>query len=82
MTNGSRLTEISWVMLDANKHIVPLPKEKILFYSPPRTTLTLTTPNSYPGKEPLNLGSNGGTAYVTNQRVRFFRMDAYPSDSC
>ena len=59
----------SWVMLDATKGFVPLPKERVLFTSPPRTTLTLQSPNSFPGKEPLNLNSNGGTGFVTNQRV-------------
>ena len=56
-------------MLDDSKRFVPLPQEKILFTSPPRTTLALQTPNSYPGKEPLSLHSSGGTAFLTNQRV-------------
>ncbi|KAI4151668.1 MAG: hypothetical protein LQ341_000866 [Variospora aurantia] len=59
----------SWVMLDSSKRFVPLPREQIHFTSPPRTTLSLQTPNSYPGKEPLSITSNSGTAYVTNQRV-------------
>lgn len=56
-------------MLDANQRFVPLPRERIHFTSPARTTLSLQTPNSYPGKEPLSISSSGGTAYVTNQRV-------------
>ena len=59
----------SWVMLDESKNFVPLPKEKVLFTSPPRTTLALQTPNTYPGKTPLNLSSSGGVAFLTNQRV-------------
>ena len=59
----------SWVMLDDSHNFVPLPREKILFTSPPRTTLSLETPNSYPGKEPLAISCSSGTAYLTNQRV-------------
>lgn len=59
----------SWVMLDDGHNFVPLPREKILFTSPPRTTLSLETSNSYPGKEPLAISCSGGTAYLTNQRV-------------
>ncbi|KAI4288454.1 MAG: hypothetical protein L6R35_002283 [Caloplaca aegaea] len=60
---------LNWVMLDSSQRFVPLPREQIHFTSPPRTTLSLQTPNSYPGKEPLSITSNSGTAYVTNQRV-------------
>lgn len=59
----------SWVMLDDGHNFVPLPREKVLFTSPPRTTLSLETSNSYPGKEPLAISCSGGTAYLTNQRV-------------
>ena len=60
----------SWVMIDdATKGFVPLPREKILFTSPPRTTLSLSTPNKFPGKEPVNISCNGGIAFITNQRV-------------
>ncbi|KAL9601930.1 MAG: hypothetical protein Q9219_002154 [cf. Caloplaca sp. 3 TL-2023] len=50
-------------------NFVPLPRERIHFTSPPRTTFQLQTPNSYPGKEPLSISSGGGTAFVTNQRI-------------
>ena len=64
----------SWVMLDsASKDFVRLPREKVLFTSPPRTSLQLQSPNSYPGKEPVNIKSNDGKATITNQRVRCFR---------
>ncbi|KAA6411038.1 MAG: hypothetical protein FRX48_05349 [Lasallia pustulata] len=60
---------INWVMLDETTGFVPLPKERILFTSPPRTTLAIQTPNSYPGKEPLAIHSSAGTAFLTNQRL-------------
>ena len=61
---------INWVMLDtSSKSFVPLPGEKILFASPNRTALTLQTPNSYPGKEPLSIKCSDGKATITNQRV-------------
>lgn len=56
-------------MLDSNQRFVPLPQERILYTSPSRTTLSLQTPNSYPGKEPLAINSSSGKTYVTNQRV-------------
>ena len=69
LLNMFRVAPHSWVMLDENKNFVPLPKEKVLFTSPPRTTLTLQSPNSYPGKTPLHISSSGGVAFLTNQRV-------------
>ncbi|KAL8938439.1 MAG: hypothetical protein Q9211_003202 [Gyalolechia sp. 1 TL-2023] len=60
---------LNWVMLDSNQQFVLLPRERILFTSPSRTTLQLQTPNSYPGKEPLSITSSNGTAFVTNQRI-------------
>lgn len=56
-------------MLDEGHHFVPLPREKTLFTSPPRTALSLDAGNPYPGKEPLAINSASGTAYLTNQRV-------------
>ena len=69
LLNMFRVAPQSWVMLDKDKTFVPLPKEKVLFTSPSRTTLTLQTPNLYPGKTPLHISSNGGVAFLTNQRV-------------
>ncbi|KAL8797618.1 MAG: hypothetical protein Q9182_007168 [Xanthomendoza sp. 2 TL-2023] len=63
------ITLDSWVMLDSNRNFVPLSGERILFTSPSRTSLSLQTPHSYPGKEPLSISSSGGTAYITNQRI-------------
>ncbi|KAL8725382.1 MAG: hypothetical protein Q9166_007398 [cf. Caloplaca sp. 2 TL-2023] len=60
---------LNWVMLNSNHKFVPLPGERILLTSPSRTTLSLQTPNSYPGKEPFNISSSGGTAYITSQRI-------------
>lgn len=58
------------MLKEGGRDFVPLPRERILHASPSRTTLSLTTPNSYPGKTPLSITSKGGIAYVTNQRVR------------
>lgn len=59
----------SWVMLDNARNFVPLPREKTLFTSPPRTALALDAGNTYPGKEPLAVSCSSGVAYLTNQRV-------------
>lgn len=45
---------------------VKLPHEKILYTSPPRTSLELASAN--PAKK-YSVKSDGGVAYVTNQRV-------------
>lgn len=57
------------MMLDEAHRLVPLPREKVLFTSPPRTSLSLDTSNAYPGKEPLAISCSSGTAFLTNQRV-------------
>jgi hypothetical protein len=59
----------SWVMLADDKEFEPLPWERILFKSPARTTLSLQSSNSFPGKQPFSVQSSGGVAYLTNQRV-------------
>jgi len=48
---------------------VKLPSEKVLYVSPPRTTLSITSTNSFPGTQPFSLKSDGGIAYITNQRL-------------
>ncbi|MCJ1416587.1 hypothetical protein MMC32_002925 [Xylographa parallela] len=68
----------SWVMLDERKGFVPLPRERILFTSPPRTALALQTPNSYPGKTPVSINSSGGVAYLTNQRLVYLPAASTP----
>lgn len=67
----------SWVMLDDAHTFVPLPGEKTLFISPPRTALSLDAGNAFPGKEPLTVSCSNGTAILTNQRVKFFSFPAY-----
>lgn len=59
----------SWVMLDGAHHFVPLPREKTLFTSPPRTALALEAGIPYPGNEPIAISCASGTAFLTNQRV-------------
>ncbi|MCJ1230853.1 hypothetical protein MMC12_007527, partial [Toensbergia leucococca] len=65
-------------MLDQSRNIIPLPREKVLFTSPPRTALALKTPNSFPGKEPLAIHSSAGTAVLTNQRLVYLPSTPTP----
>ncbi|KAL8672875.1 MAG: hypothetical protein Q9168_002684 [Polycauliona sp. 1 TL-2023] len=69
---------LNWVMLNPQNKFIPLPGERILLTSPSRTTLSLQTPNSYPGKEPINISSSGGTAYITSQRVVYLPASPTP----
>ena len=60
----------SWVMTSPNEQgFVKLPNERILFTSPPRTSLQISSPNTYPGTEPFAAKSDAGVVYITNQRV-------------
>ncbi|MCJ1472149.1 hypothetical protein MMC13_000796 [Lambiella insularis] len=65
-------------MLDQQRGFVPLPRERVLFTSPPRTALALHTPNTYPGKAPLSIKSSGGVAYLTNQRLVYLPTASTP----
>ncbi|KAL5336794.1 hypothetical protein BJX70DRAFT_371561 [Aspergillus crustosus] len=60
---------INWVMLDEQKGFVHLPSERVLYTSPPRTSLALQPLPSYTGRESLSLSSSTGQVYLTNQRV-------------
>ncbi|KAK4554689.1 hypothetical protein LTR86_008191 [Recurvomyces mirabilis] len=64
---------INWVMLSpsATPPFTPLPNETILFTSPPRTGLNITTPGHYPAKQqkPYSLAHASGILYLTNRRI-------------
>jgi len=60
---------VNWVMLDAKMGFVRLPGEQIVYQSPARTSFSITTPHAYPANSPVNIQSNTGVAYLTNQRV-------------
>jgi hypothetical protein len=63
-------TRNSWVMTSPNEQgFVKLPNERILYTSPPRVSLQLSPPTTVPGAEPFSVKSDGGVAYITNQRV-------------
>ncbi|GAB7364029.1 hypothetical protein MBLNU230_g4586t1 [Neophaeotheca triangularis] len=63
----------SWVMLSpaTTPPYTPLPSEQNLFTSPPRISLTVSSPQHYPGKQqqPYNLSSSAGVLYLTNRRL-------------
>jgi len=69
----------SWVMVSPTQEgFVKLPNEKVLYTSPPRTTLALSTPNSFPGAQPWSVKSDGGIVYVTNQRIVYLPTTPTP----
>jgi len=65
-------------MLADDKEFEPLPWERILFKSPARTTLSLQSSNSFPGKQPFSVQSSGGVAYLTNQRIVYLPTTPTP----
>lgn len=63
----------SWVMVSpqSSDPFIKLPNERILYRSPIRTSLTLSSPpNTHSSIQPWSVSSDGGVAYITNQRVR------------
>ncbi|KAJ5606100.1 hypothetical protein N7510_008881 [Penicillium lagena] len=60
---------INWVMLQDHEGFVRLPNERLIYSSPPRTSLTLSPPSAYKGKETLSVQSSAGCIHLTNQRV-------------
>ncbi|KAJ5138712.1 uncharacterized protein N7515_003560 [Penicillium bovifimosum] len=48
---------------------VRLPNERLIYSSPPRTSVSLTPPSGYKGTEELSLQSSSGSIHLTNQRV-------------
>lgn len=69
------------MMLNNTTGFVLLPKEQHVWRSPPRTSLSLTTPRSYPAQNPLNIDSASGTLYLTNQRVVYLPDKSLPNFS-
>jgi hypothetical protein len=59
----------SWVMLNDQEGFVRLPNERLIYSSPPRTSLALTPPSGYKGQETLSVQSSAGCIHLTNQRV-------------
>ncbi|CAL5874711.1 uncharacterized protein PFLUO_LOCUS9012 [Penicillium psychrofluorescens] len=60
---------INWVMLHDSEGFVRLPNERLVYSSPPRTSLALSPPSAYKGKETLSVQSSAGCIHLTNQRV-------------
>ncbi|TAQ87408.1 hypothetical protein B7494_g4267 [Chlorociboria aeruginascens] len=56
----------SWVMKSSkDEDFVKLPNERVLYTSPTRTSLQISTPNK---AQPFTRSSDSGIAYITNQR--------------
>ncbi|KAI0113222.1 hypothetical protein F4814DRAFT_339367 [Daldinia grandis] len=70
--------EASWVMLSRAGEIEPLPHETILHRTRGRIALSITAPNQPTDVPPLNIKSESGTAYITNQRLIY--LPSKPTD--
>lgn len=64
-------------MLQDSDGFVRLPNERLVYTSPPRTSLALTPPSSYKGIETLSIQSSAGCIHITNQRVGLQRQLFY-----
>jgi hypothetical protein len=64
----------SWVMLHDQEGFVRLPNERLIYSSPPRTSVSLTPPSGYKGTEKLSVQSSAGCIHLTNQRVSIIHL--------
>ncbi|GAB7342832.1 hypothetical protein MBLNU457_g0959t1 [Dothideomycetes sp. NU457] len=71
---------VNWVMLDPSKPntFTPLPSESTLYTSPPRTALSITSLNKYPGSQPYTVSSSAGTLFLTNRRIIYLSSPSTP----
>ncbi|KAI0887990.1 uncharacterized protein GGS22DRAFT_154745 [Annulohypoxylon maeteangense] len=69
---------INWVMLSRAGEIEPLPHETILHRTRGRIALSITAPNQPADIAPLNIKSESGAAYITNQRLIY--LPSKPTD--
>lgn len=65
---------LNWVMLHDQEGFVRLPNERLIYSSPPRTTLAVTPPPGYKGSESLSIQSSAGCIHLTNQRVVYLSV--------
>jgi len=64
-------------MLHDQEGFVRLPNERLVYSSPPRTSMSLTPPSGYKGGESLSVQSSAGCIHLTNQRVSIFPLIFY-----
>ncbi|KIN04327.1 hypothetical protein OIDMADRAFT_143756 [Oidiodendron maius Zn] len=70
---------INWVMTSpGDSGFIKLPNERTLFTSPPRTSLQISTPNTFPGAQPFSGKSDAGVVYITNQRLVYLPANPTP----
>ncbi|KAI0999616.1 hypothetical protein K3495_g8582 [Podosphaera aphanis] len=61
---------INWVMIAPDSPgFVKLPNERLIYTSPPRTSLELTASSPNPQTRLFSIKSDAGVVYVTNQRL-------------
>lgn len=74
---------INWVMRPASgpDPFVKLPHERILYISPGRCSIHLSTDNAYPEYISWNIKSDNGVAYVTDRRVVYLPAKPTPEFS-
>jgi hypothetical protein len=79
LSQENKLRSRSWVMTaPGDEGFIKLPNERILFTSPPRTSLQITTPNTFPGAQPFSARSDAGVVYITNQRLVYLPTTKTP----
>ncbi|KAM5445580.1 hypothetical protein MaudCBS49596_007400 [Microsporum audouinii] len=60
---------LSWAMVHETKGLVLLPNERIIYSSPPRTSMSLRSTHPGPDKQSFSKQSSAGHVHLTNQRI-------------
>ncbi|CAG8972947.1 hypothetical protein HYALB_00001367 [Hymenoscyphus albidus] len=70
LAEKTKLKPRSWVMTTpGSEGFLKLPNETFLYTSPPRTSIQLSTPNTFPAAQPYSAKCDSGIVYITNQRI-------------
>ncbi|KAL1957774.1 hypothetical protein VTO42DRAFT_5492 [Malbranchea cinnamomea] len=69
---------INWVMLHEIEGFIRLPHERVVYTSPPRTSLSLQAVNTPSGSQKFSINCGSGRAYLTNQRVVYLPAESTP----
>ncbi|KAF3481396.1 uncharacterized protein GIQ15_04155 [Arthroderma uncinatum] len=69
---------LSWAMVHETKGLVLLPNERIIYSSPPRTSISLRSIHPGPDKQTFSKQSSAGHVHLTNQRIVYLPSQPTP----
>ncbi|KAK2846349.1 hypothetical protein FQN49_005815 [Arthroderma sp. PD_2] len=69
---------LSWAMVHETKGLVLLPNERVIYSSPPRTSISLRSIHPGPDKQTFSKQSSAGHVHLTNQRIVYLPSQPTP----